>query len=495
MSNSDHVCIASVYYPAGPTNINTEWLNNINSKESWIVTGDFNCHSPIWDKNCDHITNKTFEDNVIKCGLVLLNDGRTTRIPDTSQHHSYALDLTLLTPNLADDSLWDLGDDLLGSDHLPITTTIKSVPDIIEGNDKVPKFSYKLANWAKFKSLLELKQIPTCSDIDDIYEDFTNSILTAANESIPKIRKCKKVNHNGNIWWNMDCDKAINNKKSTYKKWLKSKSEVDFLAMKKAKIDCNRQIAKAKKEYWSNFVEKEISNYSDSHITWKQVSQMKHGYVLPQCPVKLPGKEFPSSQEKAEAFAQMFASVSNTSSLSVEEIRLRNNLENSIKFQEPNPDNEHIINDEIKMTELSDALEFLRNRKSAVGCDGISYTLLNNLPLKWMKYLLSLFQKCWQNGIVPKIWKVSIIVPILKAGKSRSDIASYRPIALTSHTSKLMEKIILNRLVYFCDKNDIIPGNQAGFRKGRSITDHLVKLSTNIKQQFSKKKGYFSNIF
>ena len=71
-------------------------------------------------------------------------------------------------------------------------------------------------------------------------------------------------------------------------------------------------------------------------------------------------------------------------------------------------------------------------------------------------------------------WKQSVIIPILKQSKPKSAINSYRPIALTSHAGKIMGKIILKGLLHYCvQKNDIVPANQAGFRKGR-CTDHLV---------------------
>ena len=46
----------------------------------------------------------------------------------------------------------------------------------------------------------------------------------------------------------------------------------------------------------------------------------------------------------------------------------------------------------------------------------------------------------------------SVIIPILKQGKPELTIASYRPFALTSHAGKIMEKIILKRLLHYREK-------------------------------------------
>ena len=58
-----------------------------------------------------------------------------------------------------------------------------------------------------------------------------------------------------------------------------------------------------------------------------------------------------------------------------------------------------------------------------------------------------------------------------------------------------MEKIVLYRLNHHCERNRIIPLNQAGFRKGRSTTDHLVKLTTQVKQQFARRKNILATFF
>ena len=89
-------------------------------------------------------------------------------------------------------------------------------------------------------------------------------------------------------------------------------------------------------------------------------------------------------------------------------------------------------------------------------------------------------KKCWLNETLPSIWKQSVIIPILKQGKTKSAIASYKPVALTSHAGKIMEKIILKRLPHYCEKNYIIPAIQEVFRKGRCTSDHLVKLTSHI---------------
>lgn len=71
-------------------------------------------------------------------------------------------------------------------------------------------------------------------------------------------------------------------------------------------------------------------------------------------------------------------------------------------------------------------------------------------------------------------WKEAIIIPIRKPGKDGSRPGSYRPIALTSHICKLMERMVNERLTYFLEEREMVASYQSGFRKGRSTIDPVL---------------------
>lgn len=73
-----------------------------------------------------------------------------------------------------------------------------------------------------------------------------------------------------------------------------------------------------------------------------------------------------------------------------------------------------------------------------------------------------------------------------KPNKPSCDIKSYRPISLTSCTSKLLEKMILNRITSHLEIHSIIPPNQSGFRKGFSTQNHMFNLTNNAINNFNK---------
>ena len=128
--------------------------------------------------------------------------------------------------------------------------------------------------------------------------------------------------------------------------------------------------------------------------------------------------------------------------------------------------------------ELSTAISQLSTSTSS-GPDQITYPLLSHLPQSALHFLLYIFNLSWSTHTFPSAWKQSTIIPILKSGKPLTHLLHIDPISLTSCTSKLFERMVLGRLIYFFKQQDILSPVQAGFRPGRSTVDQVLLLSVN----------------
>ena len=122
---------------------------------------------------------------------------------------------------------------------------------------------------------------------------------------------------------------------------------------------------------------------------------------------------------------------------------------------------------------------------TATGPDKVAYPVLKHLPRYGMNFL-HIFNLSWSSHSFPSIWKTSSIIPIHKMGKPLDSFASFRPISLTFCVSKLFERIILSRLLFFLESNFILSPCQAGFRPGRSTLDQILYLSQSISDGFNK---------
>ena len=123
---------------------------------------------------------------------------------------------------------------------------------------------------------------------------------------------------------------------------------------------------------------------------------------------------------------------------------------------------------------------------TATGPDKVAYPMLKHLPRSGIDFLVHIFNLSWSSHFFPSIWKTSSIIPIHKMGMPLDFPASFRPISLTSCVSKLFERIILSRLLFFLESNSILSPRQAGFRPGRSTLDQILYLSQSISDGFNK---------
>ena len=124
----------------------------------------------------------------------------------------------------------------------------------------------------------------------------------------------------------------------------------------------------------------------------------------------------------------------------------------------------------------------------ASGGDRIPVELFQILKDDAMKVLQSICQQIWKTQQWPQDWKRSIFVPISKKGNVK-ECSNYCTIALISHASKVILKILQTRLQQYMNRE--LPDVQAGFRKGRGTRDQIV----NIRWIMEKARGFQKNIY
>ena len=120
-----------------------------------------------------------------------------------------------------------------------------------------------------------------------------------------------------------------------------------------------------------------------------------------------------------------------------------------------------------------------------MGFPGIPVELFQILKDDAVKVLHWICQQIWKTQQWPQDWKRSVFIPIPKIGNAK-ECSNYCTIALISHTSKLMLKILWSRLHQYV--NHEIPDVPAGFRKGRGTRDQIANIRWIIKKarQFQK---------
>ena len=122
---------------------------------------------------------------------------------------------------------------------------------------------------------------------------------------------------------------------------------------------------------------------------------------------------------------------------------------------------------------------------SSPGHDGIPAVLLRKTMLHLAKPLCVLWNESLRHGKVPHKGKIGKITPIYKGGDKRKR-KNYRPVSLTSHIVKLVERVIAKRIVQHLEAEDLYNDGQHGFRRGRSCLTQLLRHYQDILECLSQ---------
>ena len=122
--------------------------------------------------------------------------------------------------------------------------------------------------------------------------------------------------------------------------------------------------------------------------------------------------------------------------------------------------------------EVKWALESITMNKASAG-DGIPVELFQILKDDTVKVMHSICQLIWKTQQWPQDWKRSGFIPIPKKGNAK-ECSNYHTIALISHASKVMLKLLQARLQQYLNRE--IPDVQAGLRKGRGTRDQIANI-------------------
>ena len=123
------------------------------------------------------------------------------------------------------------------------------------------------------------------------------------------------------------------------------------------------------------------------------------------------------------------------------------------------------------------------------GGDRIPVELFQTLKDDAVKVLHSICQEIWKTQQWPQVWKRSVFIPIPKKGNAK-ECSNYHKIALISHTSKIMLKILRARLQQYVYHE--LPDIQAGLKKAEEPEIKVSTSAVSWKKQESSRKTSIS---
>ena len=267
-------------------------LLNTNTRlpESSILLLDANEHHPWWDPLCTSTSPGAppFVEWIESQNLSLLNTPGTGTFFRPHLSRESVLDLSLVTPDLADKAIdWQVTTET-GSDHYGLLFSIRSDTDQVDNPINQRKFNTKKADWPLFQKTLNeaiqnnitLQHISEINDprkqdcknlileedqelqskLEEIGEAITQVIQLAADKAIPKV----KLGPKPKTWWNQELTKLrreLTHCQRVYTQQLQQLSIQEAYLFKKdfliARNTYARAIKDAKKRHWNSFLEQE----------------------------------------------------------------------------------------------------------------------------------------------------------------------------------------------------------------------------------------------
>jgi len=142
---------------------------------------------------------------------------------------------------------------------------------------------------------------------------------------------------------------------------------------------------------------------------------------------------------------------------------------------------------EISRKEIKEAMKRIKEGK-ATGGEGIPGEAWKYGGVEVEEWIWNLCNDIWKGKGWPEGWKEGIIIPIVKKGEGER-VEHYRGVTVMSALYKVYVSVLLRRLEEEVEEKEIIPENQAGFRKGRGTIDNIFILNYLINRQVGRKKG------
>lgn len=312
-------------------------------------------------------------------------------------------------------------------------------------------------------------------NLEQLWSHFKEIVLTTAKETCGTIviHKNKKQTK----WWSQDIKDEVKIKKEKWKLYLNQKSQESYDEYKQQRIKVKEMVLQAKQQAWEEFGTKlEADSQANQKLFYKVLKNLRKSknYTLRQVRAK-DNRILTEENEIMERWREYFREL-----LNPDERDHTTNEEEIIYTQGEEEKN-------IQLEEVLKAIKEMKKGKAA-GHDRINAEMLKNLGGRGMEMLTQILNKAWKTATVPEDWKMSIILPIFKKGDS-SDCSNYRGITLLSVVSKVYERILEKRLKMAVEEQ--LEEAQSGFRKGRSVQDHIF----SIKQMIEKNRMKNSEIY
>jgi Reverse transcriptase (RNA-dependent DNA polymerase) len=488
LPNNSKIIVGSIYRPgtAHPNLTSTELFENfseilsntINSllddNLQFYLLGDFNIDILKYNSN-SRATN--YVDLLFSFGLLQVIT-KPTRCTDNS---ATLIDHVITNCNSECFTSAILSTQI--SDHFPIVhfipqKTSKQSSKMLEKRDfsaqKIELFKNALSscNW---------NCVENSANAQTAYNTFSDTFLNFFHLYFPLQKvKFNKKHHNIEPWMSKGLLISRARKFELSSTYCKNRSPENKNSYNAYRNIYNRAIRLAKKLFFDREFHKNRNNLKKTWDLIKFAMNSDHKNSHAYSEIFVDGIRHSDPQIVAEKFNEFFAKAPQ---IIVNEI----NPSSNDFFNSPESEARFCLGDSpVTRTEISDAISQLLSKKSE-DMTGLSMYFIKKCSSAIIYPLYFIIYKSFESGIVPEQLKIAKVVPIHKSGDT-SLPDNFRPISLLPNFSKILEKVMSNRLTKFLEHNNLLCKEQFGFRKSHSTLHPLVHFLNKVTEAKNQNK-------
>jgi len=335
-------------------------------------------------------------------------------------------------------------------------------------------------NLQKFKNELQTydwSDLVNSPNVNSMYNGFINLVQTLYDKSFPITMITIKVSEQNRPWITRAIRKSITKKNSLYKNYLKLRTEISHSTYKTYRNKLTMILRKAEKIYYLQ----KLDNVKDNLAkTWKILNNITSRTRPKYCIDEIIYNNSIISDPKliANKFNNFFANVGPDLAQKIPSVS--ESFKHFLPLNNPNS----IFLKPTDNLEIRQIILALKNSYSK-GHDNLSVNTIKNCCDQLAQPLCMIFNRSIQDGIVPDDLKVAKIIPVYKADDKKI-VSNYRPISVLPAFSKILERLMYNRLFEFINKHNILSKDQYGFRKNISTSMALLDLVDKISTSMDK---------
>lgn len=480
--NKKSLLIGTVYRPNTPPKADIDIFNhslyelqnhiNIDNKQS-IIMGDMNLDLL---KFADHNkTNDYLEQNFSQGFIPMIT--KPTRI---TPHSATLIDhmFTNIKGITANSGI--LITDL--SDHFGIFSIIISKHKQQNQSLTHTFRSFTPTNLERFNNLLKEADFTNVLEVNCpniAYNNFMEIYTYYLDEIMPlKSRKLQRKYTKRSPWFTTGLLQSSLTKSKLFNKKLKYPNDINIARYKNYCKIYNKLLRHVKQTYYADQLEQAKH---DVKKTWNILRQaLNSSSSKPKIP-----DYFIYENSKVEDKEQIVNHFNNFFSNIGKEISNQVPLSPKHYSDYLNPKhNRSIFIDPISPLDILSITSKIKSKNSQ-GHDGISTKLMKGTINSIIDPITHIMNKSIETGLVPEQMKIAKITPIFKSGSMHS-FNNYRPISILPAFSKILEKVIANKLIKFLENQNLLYKHQYGFRPHHSTTHPIIHLLKQIAEENDK---------